>query len=108
MNNNKYNNRSDNNKYNNRSDNMDKNSTVNILPNSNLILPSGNNPTYKKNMVFYDVIKDFSVKDKRKVFAEMRTTNIKVNIDTFFPQYGLTAGEFSTWAILTENNRKKR
>lgn len=106
-----------NNNKNNRSNNVyDPVKSTNIIPISDphnqptvfTTIPNGSDLTYKKNMVFYDVIKDFSVKDKRKVFAEMRTTNIKVNIDTFFPQYGLTAGEFSTWAILTENNRKKR
>lgn len=63
--------------------------------------------TFRKYNILHDVIKDFSVKDKRRVFAEMRTTSLNVNSDTFFPQYGFTAGEFATWAVLTENNRKK-
>jgi hypothetical protein len=72
-----------------------------------MIIEPSKYSTFRKYEILYDVIKDFSVKDKRRVFAEMRTTNINVTPDTFFPQYGFTAGEFSTWAVLTENNRKK-
>lgn len=64
--------------------------------------------TSKKYDVLYDVIKDFSVKDKRKVFAEMRTAHIEVTPDTFFPHYGFVAGEFAVFAVLTETNRKKK
>jgi len=64
--------------------------------------------TYRKNLIFHDVIKDFSVKNKRRVFSDMRNTTIAVGVNTLFPRYGFTSGEFSTWTILTENNRKKR
>ena len=64
--------------------------------------------TYRKNGVFHDVIKDFSIKDKRRVFSDMRNSNISVGVNTLFPRYGFTSGEFSTWTVLTENNRKKR
>jgi len=72
-----------------------------------MILEPSTHVSHRKYKVIYDVIKDFSVKDKRRVFAEMRTASIEVTPDTFFPQYGFTAGEFATWAVLTENNRKK-
>ena len=64
--------------------------------------------TYKKNIVFHDVIKDFSVKDKRRVFSDMRAAVVPISVNTFFPRYGFTSGEFSTWTILTESGRKKR
>ena len=63
--------------------------------------------TYNKNIVFHDVIKDFSVKDKRRVFSDMRAAKVPITVDTFFPRYGFTSGEFSTWTILTEGGRKK-
>ena len=63
--------------------------------------------TFNKNVVFHDVIKDFSVKDKRRVFSDMRAAKVPITVDTFFPRYGFTSGEFSTWTILTEGGRKK-
>ena len=60
---------------------------------------------HTKNMIFYDVIKQFPIKDKRKILSMMRLSN--VNVDTLFPCYGITAGEFSTWFMLTGNGRKK-
>jgi hypothetical protein len=32
----------------------------------------------------------------------------EVGVDTLFPSYGITAGEFSTWAILAGTGRKKK
>ena len=72
------------------------------------ILTSQFQATYNKNVVFHDVIKDFSVKDKRRVFSDMRAAVVPITVNTFFPRYGFTSGEFSTWTILTEGGRKKR
>jgi hypothetical protein len=70
------------------------------------LLESQTVATFKKNVICYDVIKDFSIKNKRRVFSDMRTASIPVSTNTFFPRYGFTSGEFSTWTILTESNRK--
>jgi hypothetical protein len=83
------------------------NVNVDDIPLSSILEPSSL-ATYRKNVVFHDVIKDFSVKDKRRVFADMRNSSISVGVNTLFPRYGFTSGEFSTWTVLTENNRKKR
>ena len=64
--------------------------------------------TYRKNDVCNNVVKDFSVKDKRKMFLDMRNSNVKIGVDTFFPHCGLTAGEFSLYSVLNESNRKKK
>ncbi len=64
--------------------------------------------TYRKNGIFHDVIKNFSVKDKRRVFSDMRNAHVSVSVNTFFPRYGFTSGEFSTWTILTDGGRKKK
>jgi len=63
--------------------------------------------TFKKYEILHDYVKNITVKDKRKIFADMRTATIKLSADTLFPQYGLVAGEFATFAVLTENVRKK-
>lgn len=64
--------------------------------------------TLRKNQVLFDVIHRFSVRDKRHLFSVIRNAQIPVTADTFFPQYGFTAGEFSTFIVLTENQRKKK
>jgi hypothetical protein len=81
------------------------------VPTNDLIpISSSNEPfsyaTFRKNNILYELIINISIKDKRKIFTKMRTTPIPVTIDTFFPPYGFTAGEFSTWAILTSDKRK--
>ena len=82
--------------------------TIQSLP---LSFPSDeiikNHSTYQKNTIFYDFIKDFPLKNTRRVLFNMRNKDLPVNVDTFFPHYGFTMGEYSTWAILTENNKKK-
>ena len=62
--------------------------------------------TYKKNDIFYNVVKDFSIKDKRRLFAEMKNCE-NINVNTFFPRYAFTVGEFALWTLLTERNKKK-
>lgn len=62
---------------------------------------------WKRNQIMYDVIKDFSVKDKRTLFQHMRNYS-HIAPDTLFPKYGLTAGQFSTYNILTEHNRRRQ
>jgi predicted transport protein len=64
-----------------------------------------NYTTFKKNIIFFDVIKKFSIKDKRKILSLLRLSEI--NVDTLFPNYGITAGEFCTWIMLSGNSRKK-
>jgi hypothetical protein len=83
--------------------------SINCNDNISNISSIAENPqysTYRKNLVFYDVIKGFSVKDKRKILSLMRLP--EVGVDTLFPSYGITAGEFSTWAILAGTGRKKK
>lgn len=82
--------------------------TIQSLP---LSIPSDeivkNHSTYQKNTIFYDFIKDFPPKNKRRVLSNMRNKDLPVNVDTFFPHHGFTVGEYSTWAILTVKNKKK-
>lgn len=70
---------------------------LNLLP--------GTEPTYVKYCVIADVVERLSVKDKRRLFKLMRE-NVDVNVDAFFPAYGLTAGEFATWYVLSNGSRR--
>lgn len=69
-------------------------------------MPAHTFPTWKKYIVMYKHIERLRVKDKRYIFQIMRTQT-DMNHDVFFPMYGLTAGEFSVWQVLSENIRKK-
>lgn len=68
-------------------------------------LPNTNIPTYHKYQVMYEVLKVMRIKHKRRIFHLMRECE-GLTINTFFPHFGITAGEFSTWHLLTENLRK--
>lgn len=76
--------------------------------NKTMILEPTGKTTYNKYNVLIETIRNLPVKAKRRLFADMRTSSVKVTPDTFFPLYGFTAGEFTTMAVLTENNRKKK
>ena len=61
---------------------------------------------WKKYIVLGNVVDKMRVRDKRHLFHLMRTLP-NVNHDTLFPQYGITAGEFATWQVLSDNTRKR-
>ena len=62
--------------------------------------------TWKKYVVISNVVDRMRVRDKRHLFNLMRTLP-EITHDTLFPQYGITAGEFSTWQVLSDNTRKR-
>ena len=64
-------------------------------------------PTWKKYMVLSCFIEALRVREKRHIFQIMRRSD-QLSHDTFFPLYGVTAGEFSTWQVLTENRKTRR
>ena len=61
--------------------------------------------TYNKMINMQQAIANLRVRDKRSIFLLMRTAD-SLSPDTFFPLYGLTAGEFPVGHVLSENNRK--
>ena len=63
-------------------------------------------PTWKKYIVVSCFIESLRVKDKRQLFHIMRKTS-NLSHDTFFPRYGVTAGEFSIWQILSETRKSR-
>lgn len=62
--------------------------------------------TWKKYVVLANVVDKMRVRDKRHLFHLMRTLP-GVTHDTLFTKYGMTAGEFATWQVLSDNTRKR-
>lgn len=62
--------------------------------------------TYQKIAVMRDAIAHLEVRDKRSIFLLMRTAADQLTVDTFFPAYGFTAGEFAVGQVLAEHSRK--
>ena len=63
-------------------------------------------PTWIKYIVLSTVIESLQVKEKRQIFQIMRKTE-DLSPHTFFPHYGLFAGDFATWQILCDKKKKK-
>lgn len=64
-------------------------------------------PTWKKYIVVSCFVESLRVKEKRHLFQIMRRTP-SLSHDTFFPTYGITAGEFAIWQILSENRKTRK
>lgn len=72
---------------------------------NNICIFPGQEPTYRKYLVVQNVVDKLSIKAKRRLFRLMRETK-DMHVGTFFPLYGLTAGDFSTWYILSGTTRR--
>lgn len=64
-------------------------------------------PTWQKYMVLSCFIEALRVREKRHIFQVMRRSHALTH-DTFFPQYGITAGEFAVWQVLAESRKCRR
>ena len=62
--------------------------------------------TWKKYVCMQLYVERMRVKDKRQIFQILRNYP-QCSHDTFLPDFGLTAGEFCIWQVLSENMRKK-
>ena len=60
----------------------------------------------KQMYVRFRRIKALELRDKRSLFYQMRIHS-NLEVDTFFPKYGFTAGEFGVWQMLTEKHRRR-
>ena len=65
-------------------------------------------PTWKKYIVLSYFIENLRVKEKRQLFHIMRRHDSILDHNSFFPQYGITAGEFATWQVLSEHRKTRR
>ena len=65
-------------------------------------------PTWKKYIVLSCFVDSLRVKDKRQLFQIMRRQGDELDHNSFFPAFGLTAGEFAIWQILSDNRKTRR
>ncbi len=66
--------------------------------------PSTYPPHHYFNTAISKLVKNLMVRDKRQIFVSMRSGLVTPN--SFFPKFGLSAGEFATWQILNERPRQ--
>ncbi len=72
--------------------------------NSSIQLPLDGTATYHKTLALNYYMKNMPVKPKRLIFRLTRDCPHNTNI--YFPKYGITAGEFTSFNLLNENNRR--
>jgi hypothetical protein len=63
-------------------------------------------PTWIKYIVISRVVDSMTTRTRRVLFGLMRKTHWCTH-DTFFPQFGLTAGEFCTFHALLQTRRQR-
>lgn len=61
--------------------------------------------TWRKYIVIARHVDKLRVRDKRNIFHLMRECE-HITADTFFPEYGITAGDFATWYVLKDSRRR--
>jgi hypothetical protein len=64
-------------------------------------------PTWKKYIIISCFVEALRVKDKRNLFMIMRKYE-HLDHDSYFPYYGITAGEFAIWQILCDNRKTRK
>lgn len=64
-------------------------------------------PTWKKYIIISCYVESLRVRDKRQLFHIMRKSD-NLSHNTFFPSYGITAGEFAIWQILSESRKSRK
>lgn len=62
-------------------------------------------PTWRKHLAIARSINDVNIKQKRVIFQLLRTSN---NPDAFLPEFGVTAGAFCLWQVLSDTKRNKQ
>lgn len=67
-------------------------------------LPLDGTYTYYKTLALNEYMKNMPVKPKRLIFRLIR--DCPNNTNFYFPKYGITAGEFTSFNLLNENTRR--
>ena len=65
-------------------------------------------PTWIKYIIISCYVESLRVRDKRQLFHIMRKSSGDLSHDTFFPAYGITAGEFAIWQILSDSRKSRK
>ncbi len=68
------------------------------------LLPLDGEATYNKYIALNYYVSQMPVRPKRLIFRLTRGCTNNTNI--YFPKYGITAGEFTTFNLLNENTRR--
>ena len=61
-------------------------------------------PLHFFNLAMFRQVQELAVRDKRGMYAHMREGN--PTPDLFFPEHGMSAGEFTVFKVLGENVRR--
>ena len=61
-----------------------------------------------KCSILQKYVNNLRVKDVRYMFSIMRKTQEELTPDSFFPQYGITVGEFSTAYVVNMSQRQSK
>lgn len=64
-------------------------------------------PTWCKYIVISCYVEALGVREKRQIFQIIRRAPYLTH-DTLFPYFGITAGEFSVWQVLSDHRKHKR
>lgn len=63
-------------------------------------------PAWERYTVLSHHIQNMSIRDKRVVFATVRSLR-EPSGDLFFPHFGFTFSEFAVWHVLSDTRRQK-
>lgn len=58
--------------------------------------------TWERNSVLAHTIHKLNVRDRRYIFASLRSVDVSDQHRVFFPQYGFTLTEFAVWHVIGE------
>jgi hypothetical protein len=62
---------------------------------------------FKTQIIKHDFINGLKLKHKRNFFASLRKEGASLHEGNFFTLYGITAGEFAVYQVLTEKQRRR-
>jgi len=62
---------------------------------------------HERNQLLQKFVSHLRIKDKRHIFTLMEN-HVALTHNTFFPHYGIRAGEFAVHYILGDNTQKSR
>ena len=74
------------------------------MGNTDTSRPSSYAPHHQFNQAVCAIVSGLGIRDKRCIFNAMRFGAL--TDDTFFPRYGITAGEFSLYQVGTATPRR--
>jgi len=62
-------------------------------------------PLWEWNTVLSHCVSSMPMKDRRLIFHQARLLDVHAAVDLFFPQYGITFGEFAVWNTVVRRSK---